>query len=36
VDAKTAAIAALRAQLAAAEAEEAPAAAPITDEDIHF
>ena len=36
VDAKAAAIAALKAQLAAAEAEEAPAAAPITDEDIPF
>ena len=36
VDAKAAAIAALKAQLAAAEAEEAPAAEPITDDDIPF
>ena len=36
VDAKAAAIAALKAQLAAAEAEETPAAEPITDDDIPF
>ena len=36
VYAKAAAIAALKAQLAAAEAEEAPAAEPITDDDIPF
>lgn len=36
VDPKAAKLAALRAQLAAAEAEEAPATAPISDEDIPF
>jgi hypothetical protein len=36
VDPKAAKLAALRAQLAAAEAEEAPAAEPISDEDIPF
>jgi hypothetical protein len=36
VDLKAAKLAALRAQLAAAEAEEAPATAPISDEDIPF